>query len=456
MNSTSNSQREILTVSDLNRRARSLLESEFRQVWVEGEISNLVKAGSGHWYFTLKDDKAQVRCAMFANRNRSLRIAVKNGMHVIVRAKASLYEGRGDYQLIAENMIDAGEGKLQRQFEELKLKLGNEGLFDETHKQPTPTLPTHIGVVTSPSGAAIHDILTVLKRRFPGIPVSVIPALVQGKEAASEIVAGIKLANQTLLTSNPIDALIVGRGGGSLEDLWPFNEEAVARAIYASDIPVISAVGHEIDFTIADFVADIRAPTPSAAAELLSPDQQQWQVVLFKASAALTENMQRRLLQEKQQLEHISKRLRHPGQQLQEQAQRLDDMESRLKTAVTNRLKLQRAQLATQTAKMENCQPGHQIARLNMSNQQLSQRLQRAMQQQLCGLQQRLKNNGLALHTLSPLQTLGRGYAIIKDQQQRIVCSSTQLQIGDKISAQLGQGKIQCAIEAIEDNNDGI
>jgi exodeoxyribonuclease VII large subunit len=456
MNNTSNSQREILTVSDLNRRARSLLESEFRQVWVEGEISNLVKAGSGHWYFTLKDDKAQVRCAMFSNRNRSLRIAVKNGMHVIVRAKASLYEGRGDYQLIAENMIDAGEGKLQRQFEELKLKLGNEGLFDETQKQPIPTLPTHIGVVTSPSGAAIRDILTVLKRRFPGIPVSLIPALVQGKEAAGEIVAGIKLANKTFTSDNPIDALIVGRGGGSLEDLWPFNEEAVARAIYASDIPIISAVGHEIDFTIADFVADVRAPTPSAAAELLSPDQQQWQAALFKAGSALTESLQRRLLQAKQQLVHISKRLRHPGQQLQEQAQRLDDMESRLKIAVENRLKLQRAQLATQTAKMENCQPGHQIARLNMSNQQLSQRLQRAMQQQLGGFQQRLKSNGLALHTLSPLQTLGRGYAIIKDRQQRIVRSSKQLKKGDKISAQLGQGRIQCAIETIEENNDGI
>jgi len=456
MNNSANTQREIITVSDLNRRARTLLENEFRQVWVEGEISNLVKPASGHWYFTLKDDKAQVRCAMFTNRNRSLRITVKNGMHVIVRAKASLYEGRGDYQLIAENMIDAGEGKLQRQFEELKLKLGNEGLFDETHKRPPPSLPTHIGVITSPSGAAIRDILTVLKRRFPGIPVSVIPALVQGKDAAAEIVEGIKLANRTLSSDNPIAALIVGRGGGSLEDLWPFNEEAVARAIFASNIPIISAVGHEIDFTIADFVADMRAPTPSAAAELLSPDHQHWQAALFKARLTLSENLHRRLQQAKQQLDHISKRLRHPGQQLQEQTQRLDDMEARLKTAITNRLKLQRAHLATQTANMENCQPEHQIARLNMSNQQLSQRLQRAMQQHLSGLHQRLKSNGLALHTLSPLQTLGRGYAIIKDEQQRIIHSSKQLQVGDKISAQLGQGKIQCAVETIEENSDGV
>lgn len=456
MPSNASSQREILTVTDLNRRARSLLEGEFRQVWVEGEISNLMKAGSGHWYFTLKDNKAQVRCAMFANRNRSLRIAIKNGMHVIVRAKASIYEGRGDYQLIAENMIDAGEGLLQRQFEELKLKLSNEGLFDEIHKKPLPALPTHIGVVTSPSGAAIRDILTVLKRRFPGIPVTVIPALVQGKDAAAEIVAAIALANRTLSSDTPIDALIVGRGGGSLEDLWPFNEEPVARAIYASKIPVISAVGHEIDFTIADFVADVRAPTPSAAAELLSPDQQQWLSALFKAKQTLSENLQRRLIQARQQLDHISKRLRHPGQQLQEQAQRLDDTEARLKIAIASQLKLHRAQLATHSATLDACQPKHQITRLNMTNQQLSQRLQRAMQQQLTDLRQRLKSNGLALHTLSPLQTLSRGYAIIKDEKQQIVRSSKQLQRGDKVSAQLGEGVIHCAVETIEENNDGV
>ncbi len=455
MPSNLSSQREILTVTDLNRRARSLLESEFRQVWVEGEISNLMKAGSGHWYFTLKDDNAQVRCAMFANRNRSLRINVKNGLHAIIRAKASIYEGRGDYQLIAENMIDAGEGRLQRQFEELKLKLSREGLFDEAHKRPLPVLPTHIGIVTSPSGAAIRDILTVLQRRFPSIPVTVIPALVQGKEAAAEIVTGIELANRTLSTDNPIDALIVGRGGGSLEDLWPFNEETVARAIYASNIPTISAVGHEIDFTIADFVADVRAPTPSAAAELLSPDQRQWLSLLLKAKQALNENLQRRLIEARRQLDHISKRLRHPGQQLQEQAQRLDDMEARLKIAITSQLKLHRAQLATHSATLEACQPKHQVARLNMTNQQLSQRLQRAMQQQLSALRQRLKGNSLALHTLSPLQTLGRGYAIIKDEQQQIVRNSEQLQIGDKVSAQLGRGQIHCAVEAIEvTNND--
>lgn len=448
---TSNSpEREILTVSDLNRRARGLLESEFRQVWVEGEISNLAKPASGHWYFTLKDDKAQVRCAMFANRNRGLRFPVNNGMHVIVRAKASLYEGRGDYQLIAENLIDAGEGRLQRQFEELKRKLGSEGLFEESHKQLLPALPTHICVVTSPSGAAIHDILTVLARRFPGIPVSIIPASVQGKEAAADIVAGIALANRTLTSSTPIDVLIVGRGGGSLEDLWPFNEEAVARAIYASKIPVVSAVGHEVDFTISDFVADVRAPTPSAAAELLSPDQQQWLTTLNNARFTLTENLQRRLRLAKQQLEHIAKRLRHPGQQLQEQAQRLDDMESRLKVAMKHQLRLQQAQLTTLSASLNSQQPGHQVTRLNQTNQQLSQRLHNAMRHFMEKKQQRLKHCAQTLHTLSPLQTLGRGYAIIKDEQQNIIRNSSEVKSGDRISAQLGHGILNCSVDSTE------
>lgn len=450
MNNTPALQREVLTVSQLNRQAKVLLESEFRQIWVEGEISNLTKHASGHWYFTLKDDNAQVRCAMFASRNRNLRFPVNHGLHAIVRAKASLYEGRGDYQLIVENLIDAGEGRLQRQFEALKQKLADEGLFDAAHKQPLPDLPTHIGIVTSPTGAAIRDILTVLARRFPGIPVSVIPALVQGKEAAADIVAGIALANRTSQTNNPIDVLIVGRGGGSLEDLWPFNEEVVARAIYASRIPVVSAVGHEIDFTISDFVADVRAPTPSAAAELLSPDQQQWQLALRKAQLSLTENLRRRLILARQQLDYLRKRLRHPGQRLQEQAQRLDDMEARLRTAANQQLRLNRAHLDTLTARLNRFRPDHAISQLNLSNRQLSQRLHHAMQHYLEKQRQRLQRNAQALHTLSPLQTLGRGYAIVKDPQQRIIRNSNQVKPGDRVSAQLSQGKLDCIVDTIE------
>lgn len=452
MNTSSSPQREILSVTDLNRRARTLLESEFKQIWVEGEISNFSRPASGHWYFTLKDNGAQVRCAMFTNRNRSLRIQVQNGMHVILRAKVSLYEGRGDYQLIAENLIDAGEGRLQREFEELKRSLTEQGLFSEQHKQPLPTLPSHIGVVTSPTGAAIQDILTVLKRRFPGIPVSVIPAAVQGKDAAAQIVDGIKLAQSLQDSEHPIDVLIVGRGGGSLEDLWPFNEETVARAIFNCTIPVVSAVGHEVDFTIADFVADVRAATPSAAAELLSPDRDEWQRSLEKHQRTLVDNLQRRLLTASQQLNHLFKRLRHPGQQLQEQAQRLDDIEARFTLAIRHQLKLQQSQLETLSATLSQHQPNHQINHLNMHNQQLSQRLQNAMKHTLESFQHRLKSNGLALHTLSPLQTLARGYAIAKDSQDRIIRDSSDVQIGDKIITQLGHGQLTCAVEAI--NND--
>lgn len=452
MNNGLSPQREILSVTDLNRRARTLLESEFKQVWVEGEISNFSRPASGHWYFTLKDQGAQVRCAMFTNRNRSLRIQVQNGMHVIVRAKASLYEGRGDYQLIVENLIDAGEGRLQREFEELKRSLAAQGLFSEQHKRPLPTLPSHIGVVTSPTGAAIRDILTVLKRRFPGIPVSVIPAAVQGKDAAAQIVAGIELAQRTSNSEHPIDALIVGRGGGSLEDLWPFNEEAVARAIFNCTIPIVSAVGHEVDFTIADFVADVRAATPSAAAELLSPDRDELQRSLKKHQRTLIDSLQRRLFNASQQLNNLLKRLRHPGQQLQEQAQRLDDIEARFTLAMNHQLTLQRSQLETLSATLGKYQPSHHINRLNMHNQQLSQRLQSAMKHMLGDYNQRLKANGLALHTLSPLQTLSRGYAIAKDQQGRIIRNSNQVQIGDQVITQLGHGQLTSTVEAI--NND--
>src|SRR5690606_31569338 len=248
-------------VSQLNRRAKQLLETHLPLLWVEGELSNVSQPSSGHWYFTLKDDQAQVRCAMFRNRNMLVRFKPQQGQQVLLRARVSLYEGRGDYQLIAEHMEEAGAGALQRAYEELKQKLAAEGLFSDDLKQPLPSLPRHIGVITSPTGAAIRDILHVLARRFPAIPVTVLPVAVQGKEAAPQIVKAIQLANRADL----FDVLILARGGGSLEDLWPFNEEVVARAIHASKLPIVSAVGHEVDFTIADFVADLRAPTPSVA-----------------------------------------------------------------------------------------------------------------------------------------------------------------------------------------------
>ncbi len=300
----------IYTVSQLNRAVRDFLEQSFLPLWITGEISNFACPSSGHWYFSLKDAGASVRCAMFAGKNRGLGFKPENGMQIMLKARVSLYEGRGEFQLIAEQMEPAGDGLLQKKFEALKQKLNAEGLFAQEHKKPLPDFPKTIGVVTSPTGAAIRDIITVLNRRFPAIHIIIYPASVQGTQASSEITRAIEIANER----NECDVLIVGRGGGSLEDLWPFNEENVARAIFTSRLPVVSAVGHEIDFTISDFVADVRAATPSAAAELVSPDQQ-----------SLLHTLAR-----------FAERLRHPLQKLREQMQLLDDLEQRLIRAIKN------------------------------------------------------------------------------------------------------------------------
>lgn len=284
-------ERDILSVSQLNRASKDLLETYLPLLWVEGEVSNLAQPSSGHWYFTLKDARAQVRCAMFKNRNQLVRFCPEGGQKILVRARVSLYEGRGEYQLLIEHMEPTGFGDLQRQFELLKHKLQNEGLFAQEHKRALPAWPKRLGIVTSPTGAALQDILQVLQRRFPALPVLLLPVAVQGTGAAGQIAAAIRRANAEKLC----DVLIVGRGGGSLEDLWAFNEEIVARAIYASDIPVVSAVGHEVDFTIADFTADMRAPTPSAAAELISPNQLEVAQKLDQLQRALLRHMQQHL-----------------------------------------------------------------------------------------------------------------------------------------------------------------
>jgi exodeoxyribonuclease VII large subunit len=320
--------REVLSVSDLNRQARELLEGEFPLVFVDGELSNLARPSSGHWYFTLKDDRAQIRCAMFRNRNRYINFKPVDGTQVIVHGKVSIYEGRGDFQLIAEQMEEAGDGALRRAYEQLKQKLHLEGLFDDDQKSPLPPLPQHIGVITSPSGAAVRDVLTVMRRRFPAISLTILPVQVQGDQAPDQIVAAIETANQ--YPDMAFDLLLVTRGGGSLEDLWAFNTEKVARAIHSSEIPVVSAIGHEIDFTIADFVADLRAPTPSAAAELISPDQNEWQQILAGYMNMFEGFMANQLSGMKATLSSLSRRLRHPGQRLEDQAQRLDDLEIRL------------------------------------------------------------------------------------------------------------------------------
>ncbi len=438
-------EREILSVSQLNRRAKQLLETHLPLLWVEGELSNVSQPSSGHWYFTLKDDQAQVRCAMFRNRNMLVRFRPQQGQQVLVRARVSLYEGRGDYQLIAEHMEEAGAGALQRAFEALKAKLAAEGLFDPARKRPLPSLPRHIGVITSPTGAAIRDVLSVLERRFPAIPVTVIPVAVQGKEAAPQIVRALELANRAGL----FDVLLLTRGGGSLEDLWPFNEESVARAIAASGLPVVSAVGHEVDFTIADFVADLRAPTPSAAAELLTPDGEEWLEQFVGYEVLLEEAMLRRLRHWQQQLAWLRSRLRHPGERLQQQAQRLDNLEIRLRQAIRHQLAGQRNRLEQLQLRQTQLHPGRQISLLQERVALLHRQLSDLTRQQFQEKRQQLGEAARLLHTLSPLNTLERGYAIVQNAEGHVIRQTGQVTVGETLSTRLKQGTLISRLEKI-------
>lgn len=439
--------RDILTVSRLNAEVRAVLEGSFPLLWVEGEISNLARPSSGHWYFSLKDSGAQVRCAMFRQRNQLLRFKPQDGMHVVIRARVSLYEGRGEFQLIAEHMEEAGSGALQQAFEMLKLRLGKEGLFDAARKRRLPRLPRRIGVVTSPTGAAIRDVLTVLARRFPSIPVVIYPVPVQGNGAGEQIAAAIRRAGER----GECDVLIVGRGGGSLEDLWAFNEEVVARAIHASPIPVVSAVGHEVDFTIADFVADMRAPTPSAAAELLSPDREEMRTQLLQQRLRLARSFQRRMLHSKQALDGLQKRLKHPGRRLQEIGQRLDELEQRLARARHNLLRHAAARLAALHARLERHTPLHRVQAMQVRRQELQRRLRSGATQHLERLNRRLAQAAHALDTVSPLATLSRGYAIVTAADGSVLRAAKQAATGQQVQARLGQGRLLCRVEGVEE-----
>lgn len=434
-----------LTVTELNSRTRRMLETHFGNVRVEGELSALARPRSGHWYFTLKDANAQIRCAMFKNRNNSLTFTPSEGMHLLLRGRVSLYEGRGDYQLIVDHMEEAGAGALQRAFEELKQKLASEGLFSTERKRNIPTLPRHIGVVTSPTGAAIKDIVAVLRRRFPAIKITVIPAAVQGKGASSEIVAAIDLANRM----QDLDVLIVGRGGGSLEDLWPFNEEPVARAIANSRLPVVSAVGHEIDFTIADFVADYRAPTPSAAAEILSPDRQEWLHKLDMLNRKLSAHIDHKLQMASQSLDSLTLRLRHPGDRLREHNQRLDDLEIRLQQAMTIKLQSHHSKTSLLHSRLQRHSPARQVEQLKHRTEQLSEHLHHQIQQKLERHNHQLQQLSGHLNAVSPLATLSRGYSIV-EKGDEIIREADNLTPGDQINARFRSGSAVCTVESIE------
>lgn len=432
----------VLTVSQLNRQSKELLETYLHNVQVTGEISNLARPASGHWYFTLKDQRAQVRCAMFKSRTQYLKFIPKEGEQVLISASVGLYEQRGDYQLIVNSMQSAGEGALKMAYEELKARLHQEGLFNKEFKKPIPAHPQHLGVVTSPTGAAIKDVLSVLKRRFPGLPVSIYPTAVQGNEAAGQIAAAIERANRDQLC----DVLIVGRGGGSLEDLWPFNEEIVARAIFNSQIPIISAVGHEVDVSISDYAADLRAPTPSAAAELVSPDRFEWLGRFEQLERALIRSMQNRLSQQRFHLVQLIKRLRHPKAKLHENMQRLDMAQMRLHNAMQARLNERKDKLSGLNQKLQQHKPDTQLAVLKQQTQSLQQRLYTAMKQQLNDLQQRLAQKADVLNAVSPLNTLSRGYAIVTSKEGQAVRDSQTVKQGDTVYAQLHSGSLQCEV----------
>jgi exodeoxyribonuclease VII large subunit len=396
-----NTEQKIYSVSEINQYARNLLEEAFPAIWVEGEISNLARPSSGHIYFSLKDANAQIRCAMFANRQRSINFNLENGLHVMVKAKVSLYETRGEFQMIVEFIEIAGHGKLQQAFEALKNKLAAEGLFAAEHKKALPKLCGIVGVITSPTGAAIRDILIVLKRRFPAISIIVYPTLVQGQQASVQIAEMIKIANR----HQACDVLVLARGGGSLEDLWPFNEEIVAKAIFNSAIPIVSAVGHEIDFTIADFVADARAPTPSAAAELISPNQIEWQLALQQSERRLQQLTHKTLENKLHLLENLKKRLRHPRESLLNRMQRLDQIEQTLIRVQSHLLRQKQLRLAALSEK---------------------------------------------IGALSPLKTLERGYAIVSRPDGKVIQSIQTLNIGDVIQTQFSDGKLTSVVKSVE------
>ena len=439
--------KNILTVSKLNRLARSVLEAEIGQIWLSAEISNFVAASSGHWYFTLKDDRAQVKGAMFKGANRKVHQKPKEGDKVLVRANISLYEPRGDYQIIVEHMEPEGEGQLKQQFDMLKRQLASEGIFAQEYKKPIPETVLRVGIVTSPTGAALHDILTVLQRRNPAIEVVIYPSQVQGDSAVSLICAAITQAN----LRNEVDVLIVGRGGGSLEDLWSFNNEQVARTIFASSIPIISAVGHEIDVSIADFVADMRAPTPSAAAELVSQDQS----TLHNKTLVLQDMLVKAFTRLQQERFHrhqtIKQRLlqNHPQKQLEQKSQYVDQLQATLQVAMKQRLNQASQRQQHIHRRLSLSSPQKLLQHHQLMLQQLQTKLQRSCRQLVDNKKQKLLNSMHLLDTVSPLATLARGYSISFKGAQ-IVKSTQQVQIGDILVTRLEDGEIRSEINQVE------
>jgi len=458
--------RDVYSVSRLNREVRVLLERGLGVLWVEGELSNFSQPPSGHWYFSLKDRDAQLRCAMYRLKNSLVGFTPRPGMQLLVRGRISLYEPKGEFQLIVEHLEEAGVGALRREFERLKTRLAAEGLFAQERKRALPRFPRRIGVITSPSGAALHDILKILARRYPAAAVLLYPTAVQGAAAVPTLVAALSTAS----ARTECDVLILARGGGSLEDLWAFNDERVARAIHACTLPVVCGVGHEIDFTIADFVADARAPTPSAAAELVAPDGRACLEACARMAQRLEAGMRRELRVGRVRLEAVGHRLTlaHPGARLQPQMQRLDDLTQRLCGATRACLHREGQRLAEERARLQQHSPQRVLAEWASRNQSLQLRLARAMREQearatvrgaelrvrleraarqcVTGVAQRLALAQRALDAVSPLATLARGFAIVKRADGTVLTDAAIVAVGEEIEASLASGKLTARV----------
>lgn len=445
MTNFSSEERTVYTVSQFNRNTRILLETNFSQLWIEGEISNFREPSSGHWYFSLKDVSAQIRCAMFRMRIANLAFQAKDGMHVLIRARASLYEERGEFQLIVDYMEETGDGALRRSFELLKKRLAAEGLFATELKKTLPILPHCIGVITSATGAAIRDILTVLKRRFASIPIIIYPTQVQGALAANQIVQAISLAN----TRMECDVLILARGGGSLEDLWCFNEEIVVRAIYQSHIPMVSGIGHEIDFTIADFVVDQRASTPSAAAELVSPHASDYLKQIQNLQNRLIRSFNSSIRQLFMRIESLQKRLPHPKKRLEIQSQQLDSVEQRLLLAYKHTIRHQQADVHRLFIQLQRHTPEHLLQILFHKMSLLDQRLGSSFKHYFQHADEKLLQLMRALDNVSPLNTLKRGYAIAT-KDKHVLLDTKQVALEDRISVRLNEGKLECVVVDVD------
>lgn len=442
----SNPRRTIYQVSELTEILRALVEDALPRTWVQGEISNFSRPASGHWYFTLKDARSQIRCAMFKGANFNVRPQPRDGDSVLIRGQVSVYPARGELQFICEHMEPAGEGALLRAFEQLKARLSAEGLFDDKRKKAVPRVPRGIGVITSATGAALQDILAALSRRFPLTRVYLYPVPVQGNEAAPAIVRALAELPQRAPNA---DVIILARGGGSLEDLWAFNEEIVARAIRACTLPVVSGVGHEIDFTIADFAADLRAPTPTAAAELVSPDIRDWMRSVDDLDASLTEAITETLRNSDAHLAQMQARLAllHPGRRLQDAGQRLKELQARLVQAQRNDGQRAQARFQYLQSRLLAAQPASAIRLTRERTESLQARLASALQMRLQKQNSALNAAESLLRSLSPLAVLDRGYAIARNAAGEVITDASALKPGETLDVRLARGRVDAEVK---------